>query len=452
MILEPKQIQALEILESEKYKDICLYGSGRSGKSFLETYFVFKRSLLHPGTFSLFIRETYTALIAGIFTQTIPAILDAFKIDPGVDLIDKGVIRLKHSPAEIAFANGSSCRFLGLDEVSTSNTATDKILSQEYNLCVMEECGEIDFSVVEKVKTRLAQKVEGARPIALYSLNPGTYDSWTYKYFEQKINPRSKVPVNNPNEITSVFFHVSDNLNNISPDYIETLNNLSPQQRRRFLDGVYGETFEGEIFKEIYWETLPDASEFERIIVYNDPSYKSSNKNDYKATVAVGLCRGAFWVIWCEANQGTTVQMIMNNHITASKVYEFGWQAHVDHWFENAGIADDFEDSIKNYAEHNGWVCPFRLDSRQKGDKYSRIEGCLVPLNDQGKLFFNKELKSTRVGNLINQQFLNFRFKMNNDEHDDIPDAVHGAISLINMPVLKAGGTKVIMRTPRVTL
>jgi hypothetical protein len=179
-------------------------------------------------------------------------------------------------------------------------------------------------------------------------------------------------------------------------------------QRRRFLEGVYGENYEGEIFKELHWDILPDLNEFEEIIIYTDPSYKSGARNDYKATGAIGKRQGAFWVIWVEAMQCTTHQMILNNLKVFIYLQNKGFSRSVVHWFENAGLPDDFTDSIQYVAQETKWVCPYELDSRQKGDKYARIEAGLVPLNDRGKLFFNIEMKSERVGSLINLQFLNF--------------------------------------------
>lgn len=444
-------MEAYRLLNSGQYRDISFYGSGRSGKTFLTVYFIIKRALKYPNSYHLFIRSTYTSLLAGVFTQTIPAVLNALKIHPGVDLIDQGILRIRQNPAEVIFRNGSSIRFLGLDTVSTNKSATDKILSQEYLTADFEEANEIDFDVVEKVKTRLAQKVDGAHPMSIFTLNPTSFDSWDYQYFETKINPKSKEPVRNPDQITSMYFSVYDNLNNISDDYVENLSNLSPMQRRRFLDGAYGDNYLGEIFKAIYWENLPPIQEFERITIYNDPSFKSSVKNDYKATVCIGLRRGAFWVIWAEAHQATTAQMILNNFNIAHRLYQLGWMESVVHWIENAGLPDDFPDAVQNFAQSQKWVMPYKLDSRQKGDKYSRIEACLVPLNDQGKLFFNQDMKSERIGSLIAQQFGNFRYKMTPDEHDDIPDAVHGAVSLMNEPQLRPGGTMVINKQSKVT-
>ncbi len=452
MILEKKQITGFNVLSCGKYKDVCLYGSGRSGKTFLVCYFIIRRAMQYPGSYHLFIRSTYTSLLAGVFSQTIPAVLKALKKSPGVDLIGNGEIRLRHNPAEIVFYNGSSIRFLGLDTQISNAAATDKILSQEYLTACFEEASEIDYKVVEKVKTRLAQKIEGVRPMSIYTLNPTTFDSWDYIYFSDHINPISKEPVSNPNELYLMHFSVYDNLKNISKDFVENLKNLSPIQRRRFLDGIYGDNFDGEIFQVIYWEELPNIGEFDRIIVYNDPSYKSGPKNDYKATGAIGVRNGAFWLIWCEAMQCTTSQMIINNYLIAQRLYNLGWQQTVEHWFENAGMPDDFIDAVQKHADVTGWVCPYRLDGRQKGDKFARIESALVPLNEQGKLFFNKAMKGERIGSLIAQQFGNFKAKLLPTEHDDIPDMVHGGVTLLNQPTFEPGQTRILMRKPKFTL
>jgi PBSX family phage terminase large subunit len=446
MKLQSKQLKAFEILSSGKYKDVCFYGSGRSGKTFLVCYFILKRALQYPGSYHLFIRSTYTSLLAGVFSQTIPTVINALKKHPGIDLVGSGLIKSRQNPAEIQFENGSSIRFLGLDTQTTNAQATDKILSQEYLTACFEEANEINFEVVEKVKTRLAQKIEGAKPLSIFTLNPTTFDSWDYQYFEKKTNPKSKELVSNPDQLMSMHFSVMDNLNNISEDYVENLKNLSPAQRRRFLEGVYGENYEGEIFTELHYSELPDIREFEKMLIYTDPSYKSGSKNDYKASVLIGLRRGAFWVIMVEAMQCTTSQMILNVHNLFKYVQSKGWQASLPCWFENAGMPDDFTEAIQNYAEQTQWVCPYKLDSRQKGDKYARIESALVPLNEQGKLYFNLEMKTLRVGNLVNSQFLNFKKNLNASEHDDIPDAVHGGITLMNIVQLQPFGISQVKR------
>jgi hypothetical protein len=49
-------------------------------------------------------------------------------------------------------------------------------------------------------------------------------------------------------------------------------------------------------------------------------------------------------------------------------------------------------------------------------------------------------MKTDMIGSLISAQFLNFKHHLLPNEHDDIPDAVHGGITIINIPTLKPGG------------
>ena len=465
--LTPKQNLVFdEILANDAIKALCLYGSGRSGKSFLMCFWVLLRAIMYPGSFHIFIRATMTALTGGIVSQTYPNVFKAIELKTGRNLLDTKVgkrpfVKFYDQPKnKFLLYNNSEIRFLGLDTQLSNQQATDKILSQEYLTAVFEEGNEIDYKVIEKVKTRLAQKVrhfatgkEGV-PKWATTLNPTTFDSWDYIYFQEGKNPVSKELLTEIERLEhgQYHFHVNDNLQNISADYLKTLESLSPIQRRRFLEGIYGDNFTGEIFQEIFWEKLPPISEFEKILIYNDPSYKSTSKNDYKATGAIGLRNGAYWVIWAEAMQCTTSQMILNNYTILQKLIEYGYEGSVTHWFENAGMPDDFDEAVNNHARATGWVCPFAYDSRQKGDKFSRIEAVLVPLNDQGKLYFNEEMKSHRIGSLIAQQFGNFKSKMLPTEHDDIPDMVHGGVSLLNQPMMSSEGIKIFDRKPRFTL
>ena len=460
-LTKKQQIVYNQLLLNDEITAFCLYGSGRSGKTFLTCYWVLKRAIMYPGSFHIFIRATMTALTGGIVSQTFPNLFHAIEKKTGYNLTEikvgkKPFIKFYDQPKnKFILFNGSEIRFLGLDTQTTNQSASDKILSQEYLTAIFEEGNEISFEVIEKVKTRLAQKVKhfASDKIGIpkwgTTLNPTVFDSWDYIYFQDHKNPKSKESLseNAIKQSGQYHFHVNDNLENISEDYVENLKNLSPAQRRRFLEGVYGENYEGEIFTELHYSDLPDIREFEKMLIYTDPSYKSGSRNDYKATALIGLRHGAFWVIMVEAMQCTTSQMILNVHNIFKYIQSKGWQGALPCWFENAGMPDDFVEAIQKYSEQTQWVCPYKLDSRQKGDKYARIESALVPLNEQGKLYFNSEMKTLRVGNLVNNQFLNFKKNLNASEHDDIPDAVHGGITLMNLVSLQPFGISQIKRS-----
>lgn len=465
-LLQPKQQLVFdEYLASPTIKEICLYGSSRSGKTFLASDYALERAIAYPGSFHLYIRATLTALTSGVVSQTFPDLFRAIAKQPGGVNIsetktDTGLDFIYHRANpynRFTLYNGSEIRFMGLDTETTNKSALDKILSQEYLTIIIEEGPEVDFEVVEMVKTRMAQKVnhwitgKPGIPKLIVTLNPRLYDDWDYVYFQKKMHPIDDIPLSNPEEIAAVHFDLADNLENVSDDYLKRLQSLSSSKQTRFLVGEHSDNFEGEIFKKISWEPLPAISEFRRIIIYTDPSFKSGPKNDYKASVVIGERNGAYWIMNGRAAQCTTAQMVLHVSDLYQWVLGIGWKGSVPIWFENAGMPDDFVPAIQSHADVTGWVCPYQSDNRQKGDKFARIEALLEPLNVQGKLFFNRDIKADRFGTLATVQFLNFKHHLLRTEHDDIPDAVHGAVSLMNQPVIKPGGTSMVDKNKGVT-
>lgn len=452
------------LLASEVIREICFYGSGRSGKTFLTCDYALERAIAYPGSAHLFIRATMNALTGGVVSQTFPNLFKAYEKHHGVNLIQarasNGQPFIYHRAApynEFILFNNSRIRFTGLDVQSTNATALDKILSQEYMTIIFEEGTEIDFEVVEMAKSRLAQKCyhmsrtnadgspyEGI-PKWICTLNPRTFEDWDYVYFQEGLHPidkEKKLP--HPERRAICHFHIDDNIENVSATYLDTLDSMSTASQQRFKAGMHGDSFEGDVFKKINWETLPPIHEFTQLITYTDPSYKSGPKNDYKASILLGKhISGAYWIINGRAHQCTTSHMITNVYALNQWAIGWGWHKPLVNWFENAGMPDDFEDAIKLHAASTGWACPYKYDNREKGDKYARIESVLEPLSRDGLLFFNAAIKKERFGGLCSIQFLNFKRKLLPTEHDDVPDAVHGGVTLINMPVIKPGEVRV---------
>lgn len=458
-ILNEKQLRVLEeVLCDDLKTEISLYGAGRSGKTFLVCYYIMQRAIAYPGSFHLFIRATMNALTGGVILQTFPKLFKIWEQAKGVNLLqakcDNGESFIYHRTTPInryVLYNGSEIRFAGLDVQSTNAAAIDKILSQEYLTIVFEEATEIDFEVVDLAKSRLAQKAyhafrknpNGTRfegvPKWLCTLNPRTFEDWDYVYFTEHKHPIEDTLLPFPERAATVHFNVEDNLENISGTYLDTLASMSTSAQKRFKLGEHSEMVTGEVFKTIYWEARPDINEFDKIVVYTDPSYKSGPKNDYKATAAIGRRKGAYWILTGRANQCTTSHMILNIHDVHAEIASWGWNKPIENWLENAGMPDDFEDAVKQHGISSGWVMPYKLDNRDKGDKFARIESGLEPLNRDGKLFFNSGIKSTYFGRLAAIQFLNFKHKMAANEHDDIPDAVHGGVTLMNIATIRPG-------------
>ena len=101
----------------------------------------------------------------------------------------------------VLLPNGSELWFQGLDD----DARTDKILGAEYATIYLNECSQISFSTVEKVRSRLAQTAYKANgdplPLRAYhDLNPETASHWSYQEFIENVNPIDGFPLDDPND------------------------------------------------------------------------------------------------------------------------------------------------------------------------------------------------------------------------------------------------------------
>jgi len=93
-----------------------------------------------------------------------------------------------------------------------------------------------------------------------------------------------------------------------------------------------------------------------------------------------------------------------------------------------------------------GKQVPIVGDQRAKPDKFMRVEALLEPLNRNGKLCLNEnERKSPHMQRLADQFTL---FSPGSRAHDDGPDAVEGAVWMINNKkvTIATGSIKITQR------
>jgi len=183
---------------------------------------------------------------------------------------------------------------------------------------------------------------------------------------------------------------------------------------------------EGAVFKDLTWGSVPPLSKFKYLVCYTDPSYKA--KGDFKATVLVGEHQGVFYIIKARLEQTTTAKMIEWHYDMRQHVAE---KAAIYYYMEEVFIQDIFLQEFRDEGKRRGSYIPIVGDDRKKPDKFSRIEANLEPLNRTGRLIFNeKERECPHMTRLIDQ----FKCIEPNlsQGHDDGPDAVEGAVFIIN--------------------
>ncbi len=184
----------------------------------------------------------------------------------------------------------------------------------------------------------------------------------------------------------------------------------------------------GNVFQNewIQWAKTPKLQEFEQIIAYIDPSFKNSTKADYKAVAVVGKLKTKLHLIDCFVRQCSIVQMVSWIYDLHEKLQKVGVWA--NYYIEASFMQDLFLDDFYEEGEKRGHQVAIIPDKRHKPDKFARIEA-ISPLFERGWMFFNETKKQ-------NQDFKNacdqlLAFERGSKAHDDFPDALEGAIFLL---------------------
>lgn len=182
----------------------------------------------------------------------------------------------------------------------------------------------------------------------------------------------------------------------------------------------------GRIFKDddLIWANLPNLTAYDKLVTYNDPSFKGTKKNDYKAIVLVGRIGRYFDIIDVFCRQCTTGEMVRGHYNIADKLPQ---NVNCRHYMEANFIQDILIEEYYKEGDKRGYYLPIRGDRRKKPDKEGRIEN-LSALTEQHVIRFNIALKHEPDMQVLREQFLAFP----DGDHDDGPDAVEGAIYLLN--------------------
>lgn len=189
---------------------------------------------------------------------------------------------------------------------------------------------------------------------------------------------------------------------------------------------------EGAIFQErwIRYKRMLKLKYYESIVVYVDPSWKSTGKNDYKA------CK-----MWGRPRRGLTTAKHSELHCIRAfcrqcsvgemvrwlyDLYEdLPEDAAATFWMEANFMQDIILDEFEREGKLRGYYLPIMPDKRKKPDKFARIEG-ISPLWERGCVYYNERLKNDNDMKVGIEQTL--AFEQGSRAHDDGPDADEGVI------------------------
>lgn len=232
--LTDDQKAALALVKQSK-RHTLFYGGSRSGKTFLIVLVIVIRALMFPKSRHLIYRLRLKDAIQSIWLETLPKVISLYT---GLG----GMVKANETRHVMEFPNGSEIWVAGVDDARSE----DSVLGKEYVTIYHNEASQIPYLTAWKVRTRLAQRIDGCAAREFVDLNPTTRAHWTHREFVEHIDPihykpGDKKSVDDPDQYVFYQLNPGGNTDNIDPEYIRLLSNAPDSMRRRFYLGEYSD-------------------------------------------------------------------------------------------------------------------------------------------------------------------------------------------------------------------
>jgi predicted phage terminase large subunit-like protein len=285
--LTAKQEQANALLASPA-THIMLAGGSRSGKTFLIIRAKVIRRLKAPGSRGATLRFRFGHVKQSIVHDTFPKVMQL--------CFPQVKYELNKSDWFATFPGGSEEWFGGLDD----KERTEKILGTEFSDIFLNECSQIPYSSRNMAMTRLAQRSNDTmskKPLALkmyYDENPPDKGHWSYRLFKTKCDPETRAALDDPHNYGFMQLNPIDNQENLSAEYLDTLNQLPVRLRKRFLEGEFRDAAPNALFSDETldrWRNIDgDLPDMLRIVVGVDPSGADDENNFDNDEIGIVVC------------------------------------------------------------------------------------------------------------------------------------------------------------------
>lgn len=214
-------------LKDNDIKQYVFMGGFRSGKSFLFQFITFLLCLKYPGLRVVYVRKTYDQLKDSVIKQ----FRDDFEKYGRFNYVDTS----KEASRIAKFDNGSSIVFRAFDKDTN-------ILSAEYDLACACQIEDINEELYKQLFGRLSGKV---MPKAFMMVEGNPKGNWVKRtFYDLKEEERKEKKIFFLNSPTTA------NLENLPPDYLETLKTqYSERDFRRWAMGDWQNLY-GLVFSE----------------------------------------------------------------------------------------------------------------------------------------------------------------------------------------------------------
>lgn len=213
-----------------------------------------------------------------------------------------------------------------------------------------------------------------------------------------------------------------------NPDFSEeAIKILEESEGAEFIRERMNTPFEeGSIFKAewLQWVKPLNFTRYDGVLIhYLDPSYKSTDKSDYKGWVLVGKTGLEYHVLKAWGQKTDSKEMW-------EWAYEMdkwvGKDVVINHAMESNFIQEEIHaKELDRVAIEQGYFLRCHFDHRKKADKFERIQ-TMQPLFKRGLIKFNENEKADVGMKLLRSQLL--AIEKGSRINDDLPDALEGAI------------------------
>lgn len=276
--LTPKQEEAAALFK--QHQEVLLEGGSRSGKTLLICAKTLVRAAKYPGTRHLSARLRFNHAKQSLFMGTYREVARMMGAKVKENKSDWYIeVPTAEDPSEIWIG--------GLDD----KERTEKILGTEFATIHINEASQVAFDGYEILKTRL-NPPPGVPPLFMIDYNPPSMHHWGFQIFHSGINPGTGAPLLNPELYGKILMNPQDNIKNLSPTYLQTLEGLSEAKKRRFLRGEYTDSAEGAIWNYEWIAdhriTSKEVPSLQRVVVAIDPAVTGNDSSDDTGIVIVG--------------------------------------------------------------------------------------------------------------------------------------------------------------------
>lgn len=184
---------------------------------------------------------------------------------------------------------------------------------------------------------------------------------------------------------------------------------------------------EGTVFRKdwIKFTKMRPLHEYDKIVAYCDPSFKSSTTNDYKAIKVWGKICTELHHLFAFVRQCSVSEMVRWFYDLHERMPE---GVICNYYIEANFLQDIILDEFAVEGELRGYQLPIIGDKRKKPDKFARIEG-ISPLWERGFVYYNEKLQNDSDMLAGIEQTLSI--EKGSRTHDDAPDADEGAIYIL---------------------